>query len=163
METEQEKQARAAAEMQEAAFQRDAEKITELGRETFGAQVFDDAVSTVAGKLGPDGVRVFTQIVSQFDQPHAVVKHLADNEGRLEALGKMPVPRVITEIARIESQMAPHGYTPTGNDPAWKKLPRGGSRMSDSDWNSGLSDKLTDQQFHKEWDRRAAERSKRVR
>jgi hypothetical protein len=56
------RQAAAAQQLQEAQFQKDATEIEKLGREHFGNETFDQAVNTLASKLG-DGIRTVTQVI----------------------------------------------------------------------------------------------------
>jgi hypothetical protein len=98
----------------------------------------------------------------QFDFPHRIVQHLADNPNDLEAISKLPTARMIVEIARIESRMAPNGRVNAFADPAWK-APAARGRVSDADWGRGFGDTMSDAAFNKEFDRRQAERYERKR
>jgi hypothetical protein len=142
-------------------YQQDANELTEVGRSQFGTSAFDEACQTVAEKLG-NRLPELVSVAMEFDQPHVVLKHLADNEGRLEHVAKLPLTRMAAEIARIEAQHAPHGHTSTGLTPAWRAPSSKTGRVSDADWARGATN-LSESQWHKEFDRRMAERSKRVR
>jgi hypothetical protein len=158
MANEQEMQ-QAAAEMAEKQFQKDADEITKLGRDTFGAKVFDDAVDTLAAKLGP-GIRAFTQIASGFDSPHQLVVKIASDERRLDAMARMTPAQAATEIARAEAELAPHGTTRGGHTPAWKQLAKSENAiLSDSEWGNGQSDRLTEDQWQKNWEMRQKRRA----
>jgi hypothetical protein len=159
MNDEEERQLRAQAEMAEAAFAKDCASIEDLGRQTHGAQVWDEAVQTVTGKLGPEATRGFSQIVSQFDDPVSVVMHLSNNPGRLEALAKLPAARAVTEIARIEAEH--HSATPrAGHEPQWKGIKSGGILSNDA-WNNGAGDQLSEAQWQKNWEARQKDRASR--
>jgi hypothetical protein len=141
-----------------AQHQHDLGEIIELGRKEFGSDAFDADSEVVAGKLGVKTAE-FMWLAKQMDHPHRLVKHLADNPKRLEALAQMPLARQAVELARIESQSAPHGHVSTYAQPAWQ-APEMRGRVSDSDWNANGGANLSDKAWHKEYDRRMAERRK---
>jgi hypothetical protein len=133
--------------------------IISLGRETYGADQFDSDSAVVAEKLGAR-TQEFMALARQFDNPHKLVKHFADRPGELEALAKLPTTRILTEISRIEGRSAPYGHAVTRADPLWKDASKGG-RLSNEDWNRGVADSLTEEQFDREYRRRQAERRER--
>jgi hypothetical protein len=152
----------AAAQQQMAVAQhiKECNEITEVGRETFGTAVFDEAAETVVGELGPEKTAQFMALARGFDKPAEVIKHLSDNPSRLKQLAKLNAERQAIEIARIESQLAPHGHTDTGSNPAWKLPSARGGRVSDEEWHRG-GDNLSDAAWHREFDRRTKERGGR--
>lgn len=141
---------------------REVDQIIEIGRNQFGAANFDDAADVVAKKLGPRS-QEFMAIARQFDRPHEIVAHLANNESRLDQLSKLSTERQIIELGRIEAQFAPHGNVNTGADPLWKTPAVRSGRVSDEEWSRHAGEGLSERQWAREFDRRMAERSKRVR
>jgi hypothetical protein len=154
-------QAAAAEKMAEALHHQEMNEIVSLGRTEYGSEAFDDASQTVASKLGERALPV-TAALRQFDFPHRIVQHLADNPNDLEAISKLPINRMLVELARIESRMAPNGRVNTFADPMWKS-PTLKGRVSDADWNRGAGDAMSEAAFSKEFDRRMAERYERKR
>jgi hypothetical protein len=133
--------------------------IIELGRGEFGRDQFDQDSQVVAQKLG-NRTQEAMALLRQFDAPHRLIKHFADNESALDAFSKMNTARQITELARIEARSSSYGHVRTGADPAWK-TPAGRGRMSNEDWNATGGDALSDAEWHREYDRRQAQRRRR--
>jgi hypothetical protein len=94
----------------------------------------------------------------QFDKPHDVLVHLANNPQRLKQIAKLNTARQVVELARVESQLSSFGHTQTGADPAWKLPSAKGGRVSDDEWHAG-GDNLSDSKWHAEFDRRQRERN----
>jgi hypothetical protein len=140
--------------------QREVGEIISIGRETYGADQFDSDSMVVAEKLGARKDE-FLSVIRQFDRPAALVKHFADRPGELEELAKLPTARMLTEIARIESRSAPYGHAVTRADPLWKSDASKGGRLSTQDWNRGVGDSLSEEQWQREYTRRQAERRER--
>jgi hypothetical protein len=141
-----------------AQHEKEVNEIVAIGQDNYGAQVFDDASQTIADKLGPRAQELML-LAKQFDAPHRLIVELSNNPEQLERLGKMPTARMITELARIESRMAPHGHVSTGAAPAWKG--QKGGRVSDTDWRANAGDNLSDKAWSREFDRRMAARGQR--
>jgi hypothetical protein len=151
------RRAQAQHEMALAQHQHEVDRIVEIGRQTFGSKQFDEDSAVFAEALGDKTLPVMAAL-RQFDAPHAIVKHLADNPRRLAEIAKMPDARQIVELARIESQAAPHGHTETSREPAWKASPPDSSRVSDEEWRANGGSRLTDDQWTREFNRRHKER-----
>jgi hypothetical protein len=147
---------------QASSLTKDIDGIIEVGRAHFGAAGFDEASQVVAETLG-DKTNAVMDTLRQFDKPHEVIAHLANNEGQLKALAKLSPARQAIEIARIEAQMASNGHVNTGADPLWKTPAVRSGRVSDEDWSRSFGEGLSERQFDKEFWRRQEERAKRRR
>jgi hypothetical protein len=145
--------------MAEARFQKDISDIVDIGRTEFGSDTFDQHSHVIAEKFG-DRRREFMAVASQFDAPHRIIVHLSDNPRRLETIAKLPTHRMIAEIAKIESEMSPHGHSETFAEPSWRRPESRTGRVSDSDWKRNYGANLSDAQFDKEFNRRMTERAK---
>lgn len=134
----------------------EASRIEEIGHQTFGKQFQEDAIAFAEtfGERKQEAVA----ILRQFDQPAEIIKHLADNPRRLAEMVRMPTARLMTEFSRIESQMAPSGYTETSINPRWKTAPRESGRASDDEWRANGASRLTDDQWNRDFDRRHKEK-----
>jgi hypothetical protein len=136
-------------------------EIIDLGRREYGSEQFDADSQAVAEKLG-NRTQEFMVLARQMDHPHRIIKHLADNTNALDAISKMPTPRAIVELARIESRSASYGHVQTFAQPAWKS-PEMKGRVSDADWATNGGANLSDREWNREFDRRWAERRARRR
>ena len=137
------------------------EEIVKAGRERHGPMSFDEASQAVGAALGStEAVQQFMRTLRQFDAPDDVIMHLANNEGRLKELAKLPAARQAVEIARIESQQAPYGHRATGHERAWKVPESRSGRISEEQWAKTGGAELTDEQFSKAFDKHMAARSK---
>jgi hypothetical protein len=134
--------------------------LIQTGQERWGER-FNEASQVVADKLGPEKVPGFMDVNRQMDLGPDIIMHLADNPGRLEALARLPVERMSTELARIEAQMSPHGRVTTDPNAAWKQTSSRTGRVSDVDWKRNHGANLTDEQWHREFDRREREKAGR--
>src|ERR1700744_5724557 len=83
---------------------KDVDTIIETGRVHFGNAGFDDASQVVAEALG-DKTTAVMDTLRQFDRPHEMLVHLANNEQRLKAFAKLSPARQAIELARIEARM----------------------------------------------------------
>ncbi len=124
--------------------------IVDAGREKLGSERFDEMSATVAEKLG-DKVGEFMAAARQFDSPVELIEKLADDPRELERLAKLPTARMLVEIARIESRLAPSGHAITTADPVWKRKSIG---FKDSDWGTPLQDRLSDSEYNKQFEKR---------
>lgn len=127
----QEELARAQQQMAVAQHEKTVNDITELGREVYGSETFDDAANIVGTKLGPR-VAEFVEVIANFDAPHKLVVDLANDERSLDDLAKLPTARLITEVARREARMS-SDHARTGNTPNWRHPSARVGTMSDSD------------------------------
>jgi hypothetical protein len=139
----------------------DLDAIVEIGRTNHGAQNFDEAADVVVKELGQERADVLRQALPNFNVPTEIITHLADNETRLKALAKMSPNQLVVELARIEAERGPR--TAHGVDAAWKDQAKNKGRVSDERWRSTGGAELDDKSWHREFDRRQAERSRRVR
>lgn len=155
-----EETARAQQQMAVAQHEKTVNDITELGRETYGSEAFDDAANIVGTKMG-DRVHEFVEVIQHFDAPHKLVVDLANDERSLEDLAKLPTARLVTEVARREARMS-SDHARTGNTPNWRHPSARTSTMSDADWSKGLGANLSDADFHRIADKKMAERSARL-
>jgi hypothetical protein len=153
-----EEMARAQAEMAEAQLRKDGDSITKLGRD-YGAATFDHSVDRLVSKLGNEGIRAFTSIAAGFDAPHDVIVKLANDENRLDAISKMTPNQAAIELARIEAELSPHGAHRGGREAAWRQLEKNKGILSDHEWGSGMSDRLTEEQFQENWEHRQRKRA----
>lgn len=149
--------AQAQQQMAQEQHRRDLNQIVEQGRVDYGTQTFDDAAQVVAGELG-DRTGEFMAVAKEFDDPAAIVVHLANNVDRARQLAKLPTRRMIAEIGRIEAQQKPYGYATTGADPLWRNPNMRVGKISDEDWSRTGGDHLDDRNWNKEFDRRMAAR-----
>ena len=148
--------AAAQAQMAAAAFQKDMNDLTEVGRTRYGSDVFDEASRVFVDKLGNRAVEVLA-IASQYDRPDDLIIHLSNNEGELEELTKLPTTRINAAIGRLEGRLTRDGRVGTGHTPLWKEPSQRTGRVSDLEWAKGAAS-LDDRSWHKEFDRRLRER-----
>lgn len=143
-------------------YQHDVDKIIEVGRAHFGNKTFDENSAIVAETAGgSEKVPDLMNVLRHFDRPADLIQHLAGNEDQAKQIARLSPERKAVALAGIAQQL---GHTTAiGATPAYKRPETLSGRMSDEDWNQGGSDLLTDAQFHREADRRAAERAKRRR
>jgi hypothetical protein len=133
--------------------------IVDAGRERHGSDRFDEMSATVAEKLG-NRTAEFMSAARQFDSPVELIERLADDPRELERLAKLPTARMLVEIARIESRLAPSSHAVTTTDPVWKRKSIG---FKEVDWNGPLQDRLSDKEYDKIFQKRQEERAARRR
>jgi hypothetical protein len=133
--------------------------IVDAGREKLGSARFDEISATVAEKLGGK-LGEFMSAARQFDSPVELIETLADDPRTLERLATLPTARMLVEIARIESRLAPSGHAVTTTDPVWKRKSIG---FKEADWNTPLQDRLSDKEYDKVFFKRQEERAARRR
>jgi hypothetical protein len=134
----------------------DGHAIVEDGRTRHGEAIMDAAVQDITAKLGDGGVNAIVDLARNFNQPSDLLVHLSSNPDRLEKLAGMTPAQASVELARIESQMSPHGHG--GSTPAWRNPSNRSGRTSDKEWKANHGAHLTDEQWSREFDRRARER-----
>jgi len=139
---------------------REVNEIYEMGEQEYGAAPFAESSQIFADKTG-DRKHELLAMMRSMEDPAALITHLANNEQQLERLAKLSPDRQRTELSRIEAQMSSHGHVSTGPAPRWKQPAARTGRVSDSDWKTTYGANLTDAQWHKEFDRRMAEKAKR--
>jgi len=132
-------------------------EIIELGQNSYGKKDFDEASQVVADVLGEKAVNLMA-LVRGFDHPAEIVMHLAGNEQRLKDFAKLRPEQQGTELFRIEAQMSPFGQVRSGADPAWKDPEIRKGRVSDGEWSQNGGANLSDAQWHREYDRRMADK-----
>jgi CO/xanthine dehydrogenase Mo-binding subunit len=141
-------------------LEKDIRDIVEIGRTHFSTATFDDQSQTVADVLGDKKNQVL-QILAEFDRPHEVIAHLAQNEAQLKKLATLSPARQVIEIGKIEARLS--SSVNTGADPLWKTPAVRSGRVSDADWKTSFGEGLDDKRFDKEFWRRQEERGKRRR
>src|SRR5882672_6443227 len=134
---------------------REMDKITEVGRTTYGEKPFDDACADVVQRLSDnrpkhEAALQYGAIVKEFDDPAGITMHLANNPDTLEKIKKMTPTRQLAELAAIQGQLHPHGVVNLGADPAWKTSGRG-FRNGGDDYPSTADG---DEAWSKAWDAR---------
>jgi hypothetical protein len=133
----------------------DGHAIVENGRERHGAATMDAAVQDLTEALGDAGVNQLVNLARGYNQPADLIVHLSNNPDRLKRLARMSVEEANVELARIESQMSPHGRAQGGKEPAWRQAAKTGGRTTEEDWRRDYgSDILDDQEWSRRWDRR---------
>src|ERR1700755_669260 len=90
----------AQSKMMPAQHVKDIADITESGRDTYGADQFNDAVSRVEQAMGNRAGELGI-LIKEFDDPAAALMHLASNEARLANMAKMPTARILADLAAI--------------------------------------------------------------
>lgn len=141
----------------------DIHQIITVGQANYGSRNFDEACQVVADALGTKSGQMM-EVLRQFDMPHDVIMTLASDKRRLDQFAKLSPQRQAIEVARIEAQRAPYGHVDTGGAPAWKRPEARQGRVSDDLWRTTAGDSIKDDAtWSREFDRRMAERSKRVR
>jgi hypothetical protein len=143
----------------EAGLTKDIDGIIEVGHAHYGKAGFDDAAQVVATAVGNTDPLMDT--LRQFDRPHEIIAHLANNETQLKALAKLTPARQAVELARIEARMTSNGHVNTGADPLWKTPAVRTGRVSDVDWKTSYGEGLDDRRWNAEFDRREREKSRR--
>ncbi len=107
------------SEQQQAALRQlaqDTKTLVEVGRETYGAGSFDDACVEFTSACG-DRQTEAVHVLMQFDRPHEIIAHLANNPDWLKQFAKLPTHRQVIEAGRIEAQLSSHGHVETVADP----------------------------------------------
>jgi hypothetical protein len=153
-------QARYPQHAQQPSLAKDIDQIVEVGRTQFGNAGFDDASQVVAETLA-DKTNAVMATIAQFDRPHEIIAHLANNEPQLKALAKLSPARQAVELARIEAQMTSNGHVNTGAEPLYKQPALRSGRVSDEDWSRSFGEGLSDAQWFKQFDRRQASKGRR--
>jgi hypothetical protein len=145
---------------QQLEFQKNVSDLIKHGQETHGAAAFDEARRAVDEALGPHS-NEFAAVLVEHNAPDQILMHLSNNPDRLQRLAKLPPKQRAVEVSRIEAEFASHGHVTTSATPAWKGTHARGGRVSDEDWRHSYGANLTDDQWFKEFDRRAEGKGRR--
>lgn len=122
-----------------------AEKVIELGREEVGAETFDAMSKDVADAVGAENIGPVMASIVHTDAPQRIIQHLSENPDLAKSLAGMSQARRAQALGRIEAQLMPYGGG-GGAEPAWFARARGEK--------SGLGDDLSDEQWHKNFQRK---------
>jgi hypothetical protein len=151
--------AQARAQLIHAQLVKDVGEISELGRQDFGSEDYDNSLQTVIEALGDDenGNQV-AALLREAKAPHVVVYELGRDPETAKRFARMnPVQRA-QEIGRVEQEKL---GTPvrSGAAPTWRQI-AGSGRLSDAEWKSNYGANLTDAQWNREFDRRMGLKSR---
>jgi hypothetical protein len=133
----------------------DGHAIVENGRERHGASTMDTAIADLTEALGDAGVNQLVSLARGYNQPADLIVHLSNNPDRLKRLARMTPEEANVELARIESQMSPHGRPQSGKEPAWRQSVANKGNTTEEQWRRDYgSDISDDQEWSRRWDRR---------
>jgi hypothetical protein len=151
-----EAQARQRLDVQE--FRRRADKLIERGRAEMGTEKFDQANRSLEG-ITPGAE---TALLNS-DRPLEHIRRFSADKDEWAKFNAMPPQRQQQYLSGIESNSNSYGRASTSVMPAWLGTVAE-DQASDGDWSSGAFQReCRDKQFHREFDRRMQEKSKRVR
>jgi hypothetical protein len=125
-------------------------KLVEAGYERYGQAHFDSLASDLADHVGAQNVPALTQLMSGLDAPECVAEYLATHADEAKAIAKMPAPRALVALGRIESRVAPNvaanGALPNAR-PGWLNAPSGRRSNDDILADDGVDDRRWEKAF----------------
>jgi hypothetical protein len=131
-------------------FARETTRILKDGEDEFGAENFTRARLTVAQKLGAERfTKLCEKLVDRPDTAHRLLDHLGKSDGDLDRLVELPPERHGDLLRDLERDRLGVRHIPTTT----AAMRKDDGYMSKADFNSPLSDMLSDAAWHANFDR----------
>jgi len=143
-----------------AEVQKTANDLIKEGHKQFGQKSFDAAQNHVAAKLG-QRTPEFVLTVAQRHDSARLIMDLANDDRALDDLAKLPAHRMYDSLVVCEVQSKAYSPLLTQNEPAWRTRDADGY-VSKEEWQRTGGEGLSDEAWNKNFDRLAAERSRKV-